>query len=251
MAGGPAEARWPIVDRCLELLGLSPRIEDEFSVDDLQGLSLLKEPQEDLVIYDQKRRKVANITALVNQRTLRFDIEIYRRFRSKGLYRFLLGKVLEFHPEVRSIPSIMSAQDSLNAQIFFKELFRASDLTKIQRQMDVEFPRFFSAAEMERTEIRAWRERIVSAFFSTPAAKARTAHGFSCLEKITLSLQGQCLSFDVTKGPFKRLDEIRIFIRMGEEGGVELLPSGHTTTVTSTEARIDPDYIETWKPCEE
>lgn len=111
----------------------------------------------------------------VKNTTMRFDIDIYPQAQGLKLYAYLMALALKENPQVENIPSIMDIKNSENARIFLKKLYDQIQAVSENALTDSEV-------------VKKLREKIINAYFETPAAKARAKNGFSNLQFIALDL---------------------------------------------------------------
>lgn len=193
-------------------------------------------PEEAFVLRYGKIR-VAEFFTAVNGHSLRFDINIEKRFEDCGIYSFLLAKALERNPETSQIPARISYIDSDNAKKFISaccegtvNFHKLSDTGHIQ--------------SMTVPEILSLRETMVRAYYEMPAANARIRLGFGRVTKIVLDPRSAVVGFVTGRGPIGPSSDVEIVMRQQKGVCVSLNRDGKVTEIPAPLALSLGDFPE-------
>ncbi len=164
----------------------SGKLDMEETPSDVGGKTILK-------LKHQGRTVATGFYKVINE-TLRFDINIDSSFQGRKIYHYLMAYVLARHPNVKKIPARFGFRHySENYFIFVENIFET------ERQMLTQTlgSNFRSSSNIAKKELR---QKILNAYYSTPAGKVRESLGFAKLTRIVFNLAEQMLSFNVEKG---------------------------------------------------
>ena len=144
---------------------------------------------------------VAGVDLYLVQDTLRFDIEVYRPFRGKGIYSEAFRRALTLSPGVRYLPAQLPIAESENARAFIRQSF--GQLPNFQ-MLALEFFNEWGTREVSERRLE-W----IQSFMQIPAAKVRARQGFGKLTKLVLDPIHGCIDFLMERGDLD-LNEVEV-----------------------------------------
>lgn len=144
-------------------------------------------------------------------------------FRNKGLSKLLLLKILEQHPEIKSLETTFVEQNMgvfvtamasrLEGAALYEKAFEEKEGAAKEMSLDALFVDEFRELSSQE-DFKLWRDRVIKAIWQqTPAGRLRTSLGFAHTDRIDIVLTETSVlevDFSVTQGESNSATEIRV-----------------------------------------